>query len=96
MAERPAEPESWTAILDRLETEISLAFAGESSGWVPPADAGPVPPELTARAHRLLSAQLESAELLAVQRQTIGLHLNAVNSVPAGPQQPSRLLDTMG
>lgn len=84
--------EGWASILDRLETAISLAFAGEALAWEPPADAGPIPPELAGRARQLLAAQLEAEQMLAEQRVTVGRHLGAVNSIPDAPQR-SRLLD---
>lgn len=85
-------PEGWASILDRLETGISLAFAGEDLGWEPPADAGPIPAELAGRARQMLAARLEAEQVLAEQRVTIGRHLGAVNSIPEAPQR-SRLLD---
>lgn len=85
MARTP--PGSWPAILDRLETEISLAFAGLASGWEPPADPGPIPAYLVHRARKVLDAQRESAAILAAHRVTIGKHLEAVNSVPGGEPQ---------
>ena len=85
-------PEGWESILDRLEAGISLAFAGEGPAWEPPADAGPIPPELAARARTLLAARLEAEQMLTEQRITVGRHLGAVNSIPDAPQH-SRLLD---
>lgn len=87
----------WAAILDRLEAEIFLAFAGESSAWQAPPDPGPIPPELVKRAQRLLDAQHESEQILLRDRQTAARHLAALDSIP-GSRKPGRpqILDVQG
>lgn len=92
-----AQPGEWTAILDRLEAEIFLAFAGESSAWQAPRDPGPIPPELVKRAQRLLDAQHESEQILLRDRQTAARHLEALDSIPDG-RKPGRpqILDVQG
>jgi hypothetical protein len=90
------ETEDWASILDRLETEISLAFAGESSGWQPPADPGPIPEDLIQRATRILSAHQEAAVMLTASRATTGRHLAAIDSVPDSTRRPPALLDLQG
>ena len=94
VAEAPAG--SWEDILDRLEHEVSLAFAGEASGWHPPADPGPIPPELLPRATRVLAAHREAEEMLTASRATTGRHLEAIDAVPGSVRQPARLLDIQG
>ncbi len=64
----------WPVLLERLEADVALASAWARAGsvglqpdtasWVPPADPGPLPVELAARARRLVVAQAEAAELL--------------------------------
>jgi hypothetical protein len=94
------EPEAvsavWEDILDRMEQEVSLAFAGEASGWQPPAEPGPIPAELLPRAARILSAQQEAAVMLAATRATTGQHLAAIDSVPGSARRPAALLDLQG
>lgn len=84
-----AQSAEWEAILDRLEVEISLAFAGESSAWQAPRDPGPIPPELAKRAQLLLDAQHESEQILLRNRQTAARHLEALDSIPDG-RKPGR------
>lgn len=85
---------SWEEILDGLEASISLAFAGEDTGWVPPAaDPGPIPEDLLDRALRLLDAQREAEGMLTEKRATVRRHLGAVNAVPAPIPARTRLLD---
>lgn len=91
------QPGEWSAILDRLEAEIFLAFAGESSAWQAPRNPGPIPPELVKRAQRLLEAQDESEQILLRDRQTVARHLEALDSIPDG-RKPGRpqILDVQG
>lgn len=86
----------WEDILDRLEQEVSLAFAGEASGWQPPAEPGPIPPDLVPRATRILSAHLEASAMLAATRATTGQHLDAIDAVPGSTPRPRLLLDVQG
>ncbi|HEX9089655.1 MAG TPA: hypothetical protein VF867_19345 [Arthrobacter sp.] len=86
----------WETALDRLETDIHLAFAGEHSDWEPADDLGPIPPELVDRALQLLSARHEAELMLAEQRATLGRHLGAVDSIPDSKPAPRRLLDVRG
>lgn len=86
----------WEAVLDRLEADIHLAFAGESSGWAPPADLGPIPAELTDRALQILSARHEAELMLAEKQSTVARHLNAVDSIPDSKARPRQLLDVQG
>lgn len=93
----PAEAgPGWETVLDRLETDIHLAFAGEDSGWAPPADLGPIPPELIDRALQLLSARHETELMLAEKQSTVARHLNAVDSIPDSKARPRQLLDVQG
>jgi hypothetical protein len=91
------QPGDWAAILDRLEADIFLAFAGESSVWQAPTDPGPIPPELGNRAQRLLEAQRESEQILLRDRQTAARHLEALDSIPDS-RKPGRpqILDVQG
>ncbi|PVZ56380.1 hypothetical protein [Arthrobacter sp. H-02-3] len=74
----------WTAILDRLEADIAVAFSGaEPEPWAPPALPGPIPAELEDRARRVLNAQEESIAILTKTRQVAAAHLEALNLVPA-------------
>jgi hypothetical protein len=86
----------WEDILDRMEQEVSLAFAGEASGWQPPAEPGPIPAELVPRATRILSAHQEAAVMLAASRAATGQHLAAIDSVPGSAARPAARLDIQG
>jgi len=86
----------WEHALDRLETDIHLAFAGEHSDWEPAADLGPIPPELVDRAMQLLAARNEAELMLTENRATIGRHLGAVDSIPDSKPAPRLLLDVQG
>ncbi|HEX9229982.1 MAG TPA: hypothetical protein VF885_25565 [Arthrobacter sp.] len=92
----PALTAEWEDILDRMEQEVSLAFAGETSGWQPPAEPGPIPPELVPQAARVLSAHREAAAMLAASRATTGQHLAAIDSVPGSVRPATARLDRQG
>ena len=55
--------DAWSAALDELELTLAatekvlLGEQGELPDWTPPAHLGPLPVELTTRAHRLLVRQ---------------------------------------
>jgi hypothetical protein len=73
-------PETWAEVLDHLERELRHP---DASGWTPPENLGPIPPELEGRARALLDAQRDAVEAMSEQREQIGRHLSAVRSVPS-------------
>jgi hypothetical protein len=90
--------ERWTELLEELEHDA--AHAGddaELAAWRPPADLGPIPAELRARAEALLDAQaVAMATVVAAQRST-ARHLAALRTVPQGRGETGPLyLDASG
>jgi hypothetical protein len=71
---------SWPDTLDQLERALRDP---DASGWTPPENLGPIPPELEDRARALLQAQRDAIEAMSEQREQIGRHLSAVKSVPS-------------
>lgn len=90
----PIDPlAEWEAILDGIEASIALAFAGDDPEWSAPANPGPIPEELIARALRLLDAQREAELMLAERLVTVGRHLGAVSSIPVATPAGAGQLD---
>jgi hypothetical protein len=89
-----ADPVSvWREILNRFEADIGLAVSGGSpESWTPPADVGPVPPELTERALRVADAQRETAAILAKTKADAAAHLEALDAVPGSRSSGHALL----
>ena len=90
--------ERWTALLEDLEHDA--AHAGDDAdlpAWRPPADLGPIPVELRARAEALLRAQADAiATVVGAQRST-ARHLAALRTVPQGRGETGPLyLDASG
>jgi hypothetical protein len=84
----------WLQVLDELEAYLQFIPGGtadedaeedfdEAVQWSPPDDLGPLPPELVARAHRLLRGQRELVRKLEQAQQTAGRHLAVLRAVPA-------------
>ncbi|MET0724734.1 MAG: hypothetical protein ABWY36_00185 [Leifsonia sp.] len=101
----------WTTVLDRLETEaleavsdpesddqVSLppAPAHEPEAWTHGADLGVLPHELAARAAAVVALQREMLGLLALERQSVRRHLDAVRAVPDSGAPISVYLDVEG
>ena len=85
--------EAWSAVLDRLEADIALAVSGGfPSSWEPPAELGPLPVALGARARRVLDAQADAMDLLADMKHDAGAHLAALAAVSPGPGSARPLL----
>jgi hypothetical protein len=89
---------AWASILDRFEADIAVAVSGGTpESWTPPADAGPVPPELAERAARVLDAQQETRSILTRSRADAAAHRDALDSVPdAGDSGHALYLDVRG
>jgi hypothetical protein len=89
---------AWSVILDRFEADIALAVSGGTPGsWTPPADVGPVPPELLERAARVLDAQQETRAILTRSRDDAAAHRDALDSVPdSGHSGHALYLDVRG
>lgn len=85
----------WVAVLDTLERGIATAANAQhddavdaARGWHPPADPGPLPPDLVDRARRIQAAQLSiAAQLRSAIRENRQHHalLGAVNASTARP-----------
>jgi hypothetical protein len=88
----------WSAILDRLETEIGTAVSGGTPEfWEPPTGVGPLPAELQAKASRILDAQRECISILEKNRRDLATQLSALDSVPgSGPDGLPLLIDLRG
>ena len=83
----------WREILDRFEADIGLAVSGGTpESWTPPADVGPVPPELAERALRVADAQRETAAILAKTKADAAAHLEALDAVPGSRSSGHALL----
>ena len=50
--------------------------------WSPPAELGPMPPELHDRARRLIGTQRAAISRLAEEQRAVGRHLAALRTVP--------------
>jgi hypothetical protein len=83
----------WREILNRFEADIGLAVSGGTPEfWTPPADVGPVPPELAERALRVADAQRETAAILAKTKADAAAHLEALDAVPGSRSSGHALL----
>jgi hypothetical protein len=77
--------ERWTALLDELERDAA-STGGTDSGpeWRAPADLGPIPDGLRARAEALARAQAEAIAAVEAARHSTARHLSALRTVPQG------------
>lgn len=102
-----ASPDAWSRVLDELESELGDILvtagspagvpAGSTTGWTPPGDLGPIPPELETRARELLAGQRELIAELEHARRATAAQLNALRKMPATrPARASVYLDTLG
>jgi hypothetical protein len=89
---------AWSALLDEMEADLTRNFDPEHSGaWVPPAQAGDLPPHLFDRARRVFDAQQRAIAVLTEERATVARHLAALRTVPStGPADQSVYLDVLG
>jgi hypothetical protein len=87
----------WGLILNRLEADIALAVSGgRTEPWEPPANLGPIPPELHSRAARILDAQRESMRILARTQADAAAHRHALDAVPDFRKSGAIYLDVRG
>ncbi|MET1042650.1 MAG: hypothetical protein ABWX59_00855 [Microbacteriaceae bacterium] len=81
------DQQAWEDLLQHLEAVAAAASRGEPEpmpeSWSPPADLGPLPAELEARAWRLLHAQHAAISRLGDEQRAVARHLSAVRAVPA-------------
>ncbi|MFF1830102.1 hypothetical protein [Paenarthrobacter sp. NPDC058040] len=85
--------EAWSVALDRLEADIALAVSGGfPAPWEPPADLGPLPVALGARALLVLDAQADAMDLVSGMKHDAGAHLAALAAVSPGPGSARPLL----
>jgi hypothetical protein len=96
LADRPSA--EWPTILDEMEADLARALdPGTADGWVPPADAGSIPPHLFERAERVLGAQQRAIARLTSEQEGVAQHLAALRTVPpAGATGQSVYLDVVG
>lgn len=64
--------------------------------WAPPANLGPLPETLSARARALEAAQRDLAAKLAAARSSAAGHLAALRAVPTARQDAPVYLDVQG
>lgn len=80
----------WHDFLDRIEADVAAGLASLEDPtvpvhvdlWVPPADLGAMPADLTERALSVLAAQKEIRERMQGARNSAGKQLTALRSVP--------------
>ncbi|MET0934141.1 MAG: hypothetical protein ABWX56_10530 [Mycetocola sp.] len=79
------QPDSiWAALLDEMESDLARNLDPEqSNAWVPPADAGPLPPHLFDRARRVFDAQQRAIAVLTGEQASVARHLAALRTVPS-------------
>ncbi|PJJ73294.1 hypothetical protein CLV46_2880 [Diaminobutyricimonas aerilata] len=85
----------WAEVLDLLEADARDELSAEAADWHPPADLGPLPPELIDRARAVLALQRARAADLAGRRSSVAAELAAVRAVPTD-ERASVYLDTSG
>lgn len=95
----------WANVLDTLEDGIATAMTAldhpdvpmQAFLWSPPEDLGPVPEHLQNRAVQILDSQEELNVRLAAARQSAGMHLDALRSIPERRRQDTSIyLDVNG
>jgi hypothetical protein len=102
-----ASHDAWSRMLDELEAELGDILvptgsatgvpADSTTGWTPPVDLGPLPPELEIRARELLAGQRELIAELEHARRATAAQLNVLRKMPATrPARASVYLDTLG
>ncbi|MFW8745643.1 hypothetical protein [Mesorhizobium japonicum] len=76
---RPTAPRDWAQVLDELERHADAP--GLAAGWEAPAELGPLPDDLAARAQELVTAQQRAIRRLTDQRRRVAAHLDAVDVI---------------
>jgi hypothetical protein len=88
----PAHLTEWSAVLDRLESDLARAEVpgALTDTWQPPPGIGPLPPELAARARALLVAQTATLARMQDEHVSILRHTAAIESIPTrrGARRP--------
>ncbi|MGV9768949.1 hypothetical protein ACWDR7_05620 [Microbacterium sp. NPDC003461] len=83
---------AWATLLDRFERDLAPGAA--PAPWTRPA--AELPPELEARARRVLQAQRERVAALARERDETLAQLTALRRVPGAPEGRPAYVDLDG
>ena len=87
----------WAEVLTALECDLENSGSTDGTAWTAPVGLGPLPPELTERAARLVEGQHASIESLRYAQQDVRRHLTALRSVPSTQREDQAVyLDVAG
>ncbi|GAB2972721.1 hypothetical protein [Actinotalea caeni] len=102
MADDDARLQAWHRLLDDLAAEAAAlraeggSPAAPAGAWRAPADLGPLPGALAARARRVLAAHEAAIAALGEARERARRHLDAVAAVPGSGTAGPVYLDVAG